>query len=121
MASTTGRFRRADRLLRSREFRCISNRSKRAAGRYFVVLVGSSRAAGSGAARLGLTVSRKIGGAVGRNRVKRRVRAWFRQVRGELHPDIDIVVIARHGAIEVSSRDMEIALRRLLGSVGAIG
>jgi ribonuclease P protein component len=48
---------------------------------------------------LGVTVSRKIGGAVVRNRVKRRVRECFRtRLRVYLEAGTDLVVIARGGA-----------------------
>ena len=120
MASTSGRFRRADRILRSREFRCTSNCGRRAAERHFVLLASSSRAPGPTNVRLGITVSRRVAGAVGRNRIKRQIRTWFREIRGELRPNTDIVVIARRGAMKINNRDMGITLRRLLSEAGAI-
>lgn len=55
-------------------------------------------------ARLGTTVSRRIGGAVVRNRVKRRVRECFRKYLRTLLPaGTDLVVIARAGAGELTS------------------
>ncbi len=66
--------------------------------------------------RLGLTVSRKVGGAVVRNQVKRRVREWFRQNRDQF-PEGDIVVIARPSAGRVPAsilqRDLRIAAAKL--------
>jgi ribonuclease P protein component len=51
-------------------------------------------------------VSRKVGGAVVRNRVKRRVREWFRQARRDLAPDLDLVVVARRAAAGLSGREV---------------
>ena len=47
--------------------------------------------------RLGITVTRKVGGAVTRNRIKRRFREVFRRHRQELKPHLDIVVNAHRG------------------------
>jgi ribonuclease P protein component len=52
----------------------------------------------TGAGRLGITVSRKVGGAVVRNRVKRWVRDCFRRRRAEFPKGLDLVVVARPGA-----------------------
>ena len=64
--------------------------------------------------RLGVTVSRKVGCAVQRNRVKRRVREFFRLYRHELQPAHDLLVIARPGAEELSFEDVEIELAKRL-------
>ena len=50
-------------------------------------------------ARLGLVVSRKVGTAVKRNKIKRWVREWFRRASG-LPSGVDLVVIAKPGAGE---------------------
>jgi ribonuclease P protein component len=55
-----------------------------------------------GPTRLGLTVSRKIGGAVARNRVKRMVREFFRLHYGQLPQAADLVVIAKRGAADLT-------------------
>jgi len=64
--------------------------------------------------RLGLTVSRKVGNAVARNHVKRRVREWFRAERDQLPEHVDLVVIAKPGAAELDSAGVSESLRRAL-------
>ena len=69
--------------------------------------------------RLGITASRKVGGAVERNRAKRLVREFFRLHRAKLQPGSDIVVIVRAGADKLSLKDAEEELGSiLLGKAG---
>ena len=65
--------------------------------------------------RLGLTVSRKVGNAVVRNRVKRRIREWFRRDGRQLAHGFDVVVIARQQAASMSSEQAGRVLSELLG------
>jgi ribonuclease P protein component len=50
--------------------------------------------------RLGVTATRKFGGAVARNRIKRVLRDVFRRNRPSLAPPLDVVVNVRQGALE---------------------
>lgn len=93
------RLGRQQRLRRTRDFRRISGEGERFASRSFVVLI---RRPG-GAGRLGVTVSRRVGGAVQRNLVKRRIREWFRRHSLASQGDCDVVVIARPGAARIDS------------------
>jgi ribonuclease P protein component len=86
--------------------------------RSFVVLVADQHdGAPDASPRLGVTVSRRVGSAVVRTRVKRRVREWFRRNRGVFPPGKDVVVIARPSAAEIPSaevgRELEGTARRL--------
>jgi ribonuclease P protein component len=66
--------------------------------------------------RLGITVGRKAGSSVERNRFKRRVREWFRHEREGLGAPLDIVVIARRPAVSLSLEELSQRLARLLAS-----
>ncbi|MEW6581392.1 MAG: ribonuclease P protein component [Actinomycetota bacterium] len=93
---------RRGRLTRSRDFDAVYRRGRSAANRHLVVYA-FQRDAGDpaeGAARLGLSVSRKVGGAVERNRVKRVLREQFALAGGILPARTDVVVIARPGVAE---------------------
>ena len=70
----------------------------------YVFLVAEQRPAiVSDAPRLGVTVSRRVGGSVARNRVKRRIREWFRRTSLDVPAGRDVLVIARPGAAELSA------------------
>lgn len=72
-----------------------------------------------GHARLGLTVSRKVGNAVERNRVKRRVREWFRQEGHVLATGLDVVVIARREATTLPFAEVSQQLSALVERAAA--
>ena len=63
--------------------------------------------------KLGLAVSRQVGNAVARNRVKRQVREWFRRSRRALPEGTDWVVIARKGAAALTGPAVASELERL--------
>ncbi len=113
MSDPTGPFRRGDRLLRSSEFSRVGREGYRVAEPTFVLLVASRDADHTPAQRLGVTVSRKVGGAVVRNRVKRRIREWFRHTRPKLREGIDVVVIGRAAASGLTARETKGVLCRL--------
>ena len=56
---------------------------------------------------MGITVTRKLGGAVRRNRIRRLMREVFRLNRGQLAGSIDIVVNARHEFHEASLDELQ--------------
>lgn len=68
--------------------------------------------------RLGITVSAKLGKAVRRNKVRRRVREAYRIHEHQTSPGWDIVVVARQRAIFSSYAEVERALLTLLDKLG---
>jgi ribonuclease P protein component len=71
-------------------------------------------AAGQGTSpRLGLVVTKRLGKAVRRNRVKRLLREFFRRHKGLL-PVADIVIMAKKGAAELSFDEVHAELARVL-------
>lgn len=94
----TGTFAKTDRLRKRREFLYVYEARRSYFFRLFVVYL---RENGLGRHRLGLTVSKKVGGSVVRNRVKRVLREAFRRQRGLIPGSFDIVVNAKKGAAEM--------------------
>jgi ribonuclease P protein component len=80
---------------RRRDFLEVQGRGNRIYSGELVVLALDS---GGARPRIGITVSSKVGNAVERNRVKRWIRAAWREVAADL-PAVDLVVIARPAAL----------------------
>lgn len=89
-------------------------RGRRVAGAAFVVVCAPRKPApAEQPIRLGITVSRKVGNAVVRNRVKRRIREWFRAQREPLGAGVDLVVIGRAAAAGLEYSNFAAELSKL--------
>ena len=68
--------------------------------------------------RIGLTVPRALGGAVIRNRIKRRIRSAFRLHRAEIGPQWDIVVNPRRASLTAPFSEIERGLHKVIEKCG---
>jgi ribonuclease P protein component len=92
----------ARRIRRRREFQRVFDAGRRAHGRYLTIIAAPSPGPDS---RLGIVASKKLGGAVVRNRAKRLIREMFRTQES---PDraSDLVVIPKPGALQVQTAEV---------------
>jgi ribonuclease P protein component len=104
------------RLSRSAEFERVY-RQGRSVGNRFLVLYAFPRTGAADGPRLGLSVSRKVGGAVDRNRVKRLLREAFADEAERVPADHDVVVVARPEARDLAAREGLDGVRRELADL----
>ena len=71
--------------------------------------------------RFGMSTGRKLGGAVVRNRVRRRLREALRVMAPSFQPGWDVLIIARPGLVQADHDALVGALRRLLARAGILG
>lgn len=96
-------FRARHRIKLRCRFQQLQGSRQRRHSEHLLVLIGASPTAES---RLGVTVSRRVGSAVQRNRVKRLLREVFRRHRLVFPPATDVVVVAKRGADQLSLVEM---------------
>ena len=101
------------RLRRRPEFLAVQSSGRKIHGAGFVALV-QRRASVEALAlgRIGLTVTKRIGNAVTRNRIKRRARDWLRR-HGWAPAGVDVVLIAKEAAATMSSAAFATDLQRI--------
>ena len=104
-------------LKESHLFRRLYHKGRSAANGYLVLYC---RRNGTQENRIGLTVSRKLGHAVVRNRVRRRLREIYRLHEGEFLPGYDMVVVARSRAVAASYQKLQRAYLSLAQSLGLL-
>ena len=97
------------RLSRSAEFERVYRQGRSNGNRYLVLYTfprgDTATPDADEGPRLGVSVSRKVGGAVDRNKVKRLLREAFRAEASRLPDDVDVVIVARPDALELVERE----------------
>ncbi len=104
-------------LKRNNDFRSMYARGKNSAGVYLAIY---SRRNRLGYTRLGLTVSTKLGGAVTRNRIRRRIKEAYRLTEAKYLPGMDLVIVARSKALNCKFTALQAEMTALLTKLGAV-
>ncbi len=100
--------------LKSRgSFRAVQTRGRKFVGR--TIVVRAVRTSESRPSRFGFSVSDRVGNAVVRNTVKRRLREAVREVLPECAVALDVVMTARNGAQEASYDQLRSDVRQAIG------
>jgi ribonuclease P protein component len=108
-------FRPAEHLRRQSDFERTYNRRKSASDRWLVIYGCEN---GLAFLRLGMSVSRKVGSAVERNRLRRLYREAFRLTRQEMPTGMDLILIPRRTGVP-SLDELKVSLPGLVKSVAA--
>jgi len=107
---------RGERLRRAADFQTVFQRGSRHERGSFVVLWRPAKGR-----RVGFAVSRQLRGAARRNRARRRIREAYRQVREQMAPDLEMVVVARPSAATRPFPELIDDMRRLAEALGRPG
>ncbi len=111
LPSSSGNFKftKLDRIRRSVDYRQIMIEGHKFNAPHFIFRWRVNR---TGIQRLGISVSKKVGNSCARNRVKRRLREFFRHNRQKLPSGVDMVIIAAQGSSNMETREIFEELNR---------
>ena len=107
-------FTKADRILKRSEFLDLSTSGKIVRNEHFIIAYRTGRYETS---RLGITVTRKVGNAVTRNRIKRFSREYFRLNRHRIKGCRDINIIAKRETAGLTSKQAFLSLQNVFGKI----
>ncbi len=107
-------YNKADRILKRSEFLRLAKYGRKIQSRHFIAIFGTSPLERT---RLGVTVSRKVGRAVTRSRVKRYLREYFRLNKHDIKRNLDINIIAKKAAAGLSSDQTISSLKHIFNSI----
>ncbi len=96
-------FGKKDRIRKRQDYLRIYAQGKRAYSKSFTIITCPNQ---TDIRRLGITVGKKVGNAVQRNRIKRLLREFFRLNKTRLSPSLDIVIIAKKGILPLTYKNV---------------
>jgi ribonuclease P protein component len=103
-----------ERIRRKKDFISLYKSGQRIRGRYFSLVV---RPNVLGYSRLAVVVSKKVGPAVARNRVKRLIRDIFRRSKGVIQEPSDVIVVARKEILDLTTADLRASYIQAMESI----
>lgn len=101
---------KADRILKRREFFALSETGQRIQNELFIAVYAPNQL---GRSRIGITVTKKVGPAVTRNRIKRLVREYFRLNRHHIVGNWDINIIAKKQVADITTQQTNQSLQNI--------
>jgi len=105
-------FPKTERVRQRTDYLAVQGQGRKLQSDSFLFFVAPTRGPG-GAARVGFTVSKKVGNAVVRNRIKRRLREFYRTHKALFPPGQDVVVIAKPSAARLEHAAATAEMERL--------
>lgn len=103
---------RVHRLRKNEEFQQIFKNGKSYASRYFVIYILKNENHSS--FRVGISVSKKLGNAVVRNRVKRMIKEVIRKIHTHIKPGCDFIIIVRQAVSGMNYHEIDDKLKYIL-------
>ncbi|MDG4657551.1 ribonuclease P protein component [Ectobacillus antri] len=110
------RMKKKNRVKKNVEFQAVFQKGKSSANRQFVLY--SLDKPGQEEFRIGLSVSKKVGNAVARNRIKRVIRQVFTELKQCIDSEKDFVIIARKPCAEMTYEQMKSSLLHVMRRLG---
>lgn len=104
-------FTKKERIRKRKEYLTVYKQGVRGYSENFTIIVSRNH---SGAKRLGITVTKKVGNAVQRNRIKRLLREFFRLNKSDIADSQDIVIIVKGNIAKLNYHDVSRQLERLI-------
>lgn len=100
------------------DFQAVYTKGRSVANRAAVLYVLSAK--GAGISRAGFAAGKKLGKAVKRNRVKRRVKAVVQQLWSRVKPGFLLIVVARQAAVEMPFAELQTKVSELFERAGVL-